>query len=223
MESNDQSQARKRKIPDRFGNTGDISSDESEPFGDNSFEDRNYEPQAKKSTVHEHNKSAVASTNFDEFFDQIGVDKSTVEDILLEQSVEKERSVEIEPEKEDNSSRKDINNNENSQTELLRQLIVKLHEKTDDILARLAVLETTVIDNEINSDKHRKSIGRTSCTESEIGKIDSFLKSINIPISQKDSLDKLENDLLDMRFRTVLVCVFTTFFLHLLTIYNIII
>lgn len=129
MESNDQSQARKRKIPDRFGNTGDISSDESEPFGDNSFEDRNYEPQAKKSTVHEHNKSAVASTNFDEFFDQIGVDKSTVEDILLEQSVEKERSVEIEPEKEDNSSRKDINNNENSQTELLRQLIVKLHEK----------------------------------------------------------------------------------------------
>lgn len=209
MESNDRSQARKRKIPDRFGNAGDISSAESEPFGDDSFEDRNYEPQAKKSTVHEHNKNAVASKNFDNIFDEINVDKRTVNDILLEASVEKECSVEIEPEKEDNSSRQDINNNENSQTELLRQLILKLHEKTDDILARLTVLETTAIENEINCDKHRKSTGKTNCTNSEIGKIDSFLKSINLPISQKDSLDKLERDLFDVRFRTVLVCIFT--------------
>lgn len=213
METQTKTTARKRKIPDRFGELITIPGELSDDLcSDDSFEDKPFEPPAKiVATIKRHgtnpNKNtpcnrivptSTASENFDHLFEQI--ENNSVANV----STAKNKSQDIEI-VENNINRDEILKLiESSKSEMnsLRELVLVLNNKSDQILARISIMESQMIDNDNSFNRNT-----VKYTENEIERTQCFLKSINLPISTNDIFNKFESDLTDTKFYSAVVII----------------
>lgn len=211
----DTNATRKRKNTERFGDAVNFSSEESEnSFLDDSFIDENYEPDAFGTKViatvrtvskrprlsNENSTNSTSLTNYDHLFNEIE-ENTTLSDTVVNKINSHCDQVGMNKMKPDEITK--IVQSLKADIDLLRQLVMISHRKSDEILARMAVMESQVIDNDID-----RKIGSQKCDETEMERTQAFLKSINLPISTKSDLDKFEENLADNKFRSAVVRIF---------------
>lgn len=209
---------RKRKCPDRFGDAlvGHSSEESEHDFSDNSMDDRDYSPESPKvvATVKRTRLDIDVVTpiesdeNFDEFFAEI--DKQVIEkesncnsvsshekrsaDACLTEPIELfETKVDIEME----------NSDFRSDLIVLKDLLIRLNEKTDEVAARLAVLER---DHYIEKSQNDHRLDHKTKVRNEHDKYAPFIQSIGLPFSDLRDLHKFENNLNDFKYSASVVC-----------------
>lgn len=210
---------RKRNKPDRFGELGKLSEEESddsflEMLRDDSFGDKNYvDPSiiqqkrpivatvkhpAKKSKYQSAPTGNISDINFDDEFNAVEINKTKNCDESLENpdcanniSHNKEAIVSVNTITEDFS----IDCDEIITEEKPDDTAIELHRKMDEILARLMAIEKAMIKN--NHLVNVKGIDRKS-----IEKFQLFLKSNRLPIENIADMVIFEENLDDQNFRS---------------------
>lgn len=207
----DSKSVRKRKHPDRFGDAAiSIDSGSEHDFSDNSMDDRNYlpvksseeespkivatvkRPRLEKNTAN----STQMKEHFDDIFDEID---NKIENRESSSPYEKNSAVESGGTIECTAS---ANLKSNTDSIALKEMLIRLNEKFDEIMARMIVLERVCV----QSSQNRCSRDLKMRIESEYNKHRAFIESIGFPFTQLQDLQEFENDLNDFKYFTSMVC-----------------
>lgn len=213
---------RNRTEPKRYGNSGKFDDSKSDTddgaFSDNSVDDENFEPLNKKqkkwhnlneSNEHDLNESNEHDLNQSNVHAQ---DKDQDNDIsILELNEEYEDLISIygactsqttskeigkSPVRNENDDGHD-NAHEQLQSSVIdNKLLMQLHKNTVEILARLAVIEETLIKNKVSTT--HKVIGGVYDQNDQ--KYKSFIASNGLPLKTVRDVDLFEEKLSDEKF-----------------------
>lgn len=188
---------RTRTQTQRFGTASlicDLSGDD-EPFGDNSFDDKDFEPTSKNQKTIEENDQSVESSkidNFDEEFEVIARKTQFAPSVVIDELRQSTTDVE--------SSQKHSNQIENldslDQADL-KALLLKCIEQLNDlkrgnsqILFRITVIEESMMRNgTLMTIKHESN---------QIDKFEtfnSFINKLNFPLTNISDMNKFEENL----------------------------
>lgn len=184
---------RTRKVPSRYGNLASNASSSSEideAFGDNSTDDPNFDPTAdKRRKIFEcEDDISSATENFDEEFDRIQTSSRS------NQASERAslNAIERVPADDDLDSSLDKMS--------LRQLLMILHKNSFETLARLAVVEESLLrGGSLITVKTEKA------EEEAFQKFHDFTNSYSLPMTKIDQVRTFESQLKDKKFEELTV------------------
>lgn len=219
QETSDKSH-RKRKTTKRFGNVATLDDSESEHdiSVDDSMEDQNYAPEKSPKIVATIKRPKLTKTaemsipiqfeNFDENFTEIDAEKCSNLDELssceadhLKENTSVEHTTTL---IQLNSKTTDSDQFANLRSDIsdLKELLLRLIEKNNEISARLVVLERVHIESSQNENRRGNKIGM----QNDFSRHESFIQSVGFPFADLRDLQKFEKDLSDFKFSASVVC-----------------
>lgn len=177
---------RKRKEPSRYGNSAlnPDSSVESEPFGDNSMEDPDFEVSKSKRPRNEllsDDSFTIEEVNFEKEFDEI--QRATTS------------SANKSPDVQENGASSNENYDLPLNATFLRKQLMILHENSLEILTRLAVIEKSLL---ITGNLITVKSAETERDAFE--KYHAFSKSNSLPMKSIEEIKKFENESVNVEF-----------------------
>lgn len=208
----DRHNVRKRVEPMRFGrkaNKSDLSKSDSSNnlFCDDSQDDKNYTPEKKKrKTQNDTSDQELADLDLNSEFDQIQIYLQN-----HKESEQQSKSQEIIASNSNKSDASDLNTKTTSEqkksvqntnscgfhcnNEIDTSLLSKLYKNSVEILARVSVIEETLMKNGLfKAIKSEKEI-------IDISHIEAFMKSNNLPLMSIEQLQTFESNLKNESFK----------------------